>query len=63
MATNDDRDGGQGITRRTLLQRIALMVLGAAIIPLGPLGETVARAERRRRHHRGDTSDIWIGHC
>jgi hypothetical protein len=59
MATNDD-GGRSGITRRTLLQRIALLLLGA---PLLPLSETVARAERRRRHHRGDTSGIWIGHC
>ena len=49
-----------GPTRRRLLQQLALALLG---LPALRLGEAVARAERHRKHHRGDTSDIWIGHC
>ena len=47
-------------TRRRLLQQVALALLG---LPVLRLGEAVARAERHRQHHRGDTRDIWIGHC
>jgi hypothetical protein len=56
MATSEP-----GVSRRGVLQRLLLLLLGA---PLVRLSETVARAERHRRHHRGpDPDEIWIGHC
>ena len=51
---------GQGTSRRKFLQGLAL-VLAAA--PLLKLGETVARAEKRKQHHRGHSTEMWIGHC
>jgi hypothetical protein len=54
----------RGPSRRGFLARLALAVPALAV--LGSwlrLGETVARAERRRRNHRGATDGFWIGHC
>jgi hypothetical protein len=49
-------------SRRNFLKR--LTAICAAALPVMKLGETAARAARRRRHHRGDSPDeIWIGHC
>lgn len=68
MSTSGERDReqattleGRGASRRGFLQRLGLLLLG---LPLLHLSETVARAERRRSHHRGpDPDEIWIGHC
>ena len=55
----DKKDSGT--SRRTHLKQLALALLA---LPLVRLGETVARADKRRRHHRGaEPDDIWIGHC
>lgn len=51
---------GSGISRRGWFRRVAVALLA---VPALRLGETVARAERRRRNHRGQAEDIWIGHC
>ena len=50
------------ISRRTSIigAVVALLLLAA---PWLRLGETVARAERRRRNHRGHSDELWIGHC
>jgi hypothetical protein len=50
-----------GLSRRGLIKRL---LFAASIGPLVKLTETVAKAEQRRRHHRGaDPDAIWIGHC
>lgn len=53
--------GPRGISRRHLLRTLLFALVGAPVALR--LGETAARAERRRQHHRGDDSGIWIGHC
>lgn len=64
MSASDERPverAPRGVSRRGLLQRLGLLLLG---LPLLQMGGTVARAERRRSHHRGaDPDEIWIGHC
>lgn len=52
---------GKGLSRRGLLKRLAIAL---TVGPVVKLGESVARAEKRRRHHKGaDAGEIWIGHC
>lgn len=52
---------GKGLSRRSLIKRLAIAVV---VGPMVRLGESVATAEKRRRHHRGaDPGAIWIGHC
>lgn len=52
---------GKGLSRRGLLKRLAIAI---TVGPVVKLGEAVAKAEQRRRRHRGAASDaIWIGHC
>ncbi len=52
---------GQGLTRRGLLKRLAIAV---SVGPVVKLTASVAKAEQRRRHHRGAAAgEIWIGHC
>ena len=55
-----DRLSLRGITRRGFFARLGLV---AFALPWLKLGETVARAERRRKNHRGSSNEIWIGHC
>ena len=56
-----DKEQSSGTTRRTHLKHLALALLA---LPLLRLGETVARADKRRRRHRGaGAEDLWIGHC
>ena len=57
--TSDSRSE-DGLSRRALLQKLALAVCA---VPFLRFGETVARAERHRRRHRGDSNEMWIGHC
>ena len=51
----------QVVSRRGLLQRLGLLLLGLPLLKLGP---TLARAERRRAYRRGvaNGDDIWLGH-
>ena len=61
MPTTTRKDPrSDGPSRRGVLQRLALVLVG---LPLLRLGETLAMAERRRSHHRGERDEIWIGHC
>jgi hypothetical protein len=55
-----ERNSPAPITRRALLKQFAL---AACALPLLKLAPAVARAEKRRRNHRGDSHEIWIGHC
>ena len=48
------------LSRRGFLRAGLLLV---AAIPLAQLQQTVARAERRRKRHRGGSTDPWLGHC
>ena len=54
------RTSPASITRRALLKQLAI---AACALPLLKIAPAVARAEKRRRNHKGDSHEIWIGHC